>query len=113
MVVMVGLLAVGCTVPAAGPRLVPIAAAPAVGPATAAPATAAPATAAFTRPGVPDAPVRAIIGDIPLYPNTNADQRDGSVRHPECRSRTYVDYVRRVALNPSHQKDPPNWPRSA
>ena len=103
MVVMVGLLAVGCTVPAAGPRLVPIAAAPAVGP----------APAAFTRPGVPDAPVRAIIGDIPLYPNTNADQRDGSVRHPECRSRTYVDYVRRVALNPSHQKDPPNWPRSA
>lgn len=91
MVVMVGLLAVGCTVPAAGPRLVPIAAAPAVGP-----ATAAPATTTFTRPGVPDAPVRAIIGDIPLYPNTNADQRDGSVRHPECRSRTYVDYVRRV-----------------
>ena len=42
MVVMVGLLAVGCTVPAAGPRLVPIAAAPAVGPATAAPATVAP-----------------------------------------------------------------------
>ena len=75
----------GCTVPAEGPRLVPIAAAP---------ASVDPATATFTCPGVPEASVQAIIGYVLLFPDTSTDPQDGSIRHLECRGKMYTDNAR-------------------
>ena len=72
----------GCAVPAEGPRLVPIAAAP---------ASVDPATATFTCPGVPEASVQAIIGYVILFPDTSTDPQDGSIRHLECRGKMYTD----------------------
>lgn len=72
----------GCAVPAEGPRLVPIAAAP---------ASVDPATATFTCPGVPEASVQAIIGYVLLFPDTSTDPQDGSIRHLECRGKIYTD----------------------
>ena len=72
----------GCAVPAEGPRLVPIAAAP---------ASVDPATATFTCPGVPEASVQAIIGYVLLFPDTSTDPQDGSIRHLECRGKMYTD----------------------
>ena len=74
-----------CAVPAEGPRLVPIAAAP---------ASVDPATATFTCPGVPEASVQAIIGYVILFPDTSTDPQDGSIRHLEGYSGCVLGHFR-------------------
>ena len=87
--VAVAVALTGCAVPAEGPRLAPIAAAP---------ASVDPATATFTCPGVPEASVQAIIGYVLLFPDTSTDPQDGSIRHLECRGKMYPDNARTGTL---------------
>ena len=75
--VVVGLVVVlaGCAVRGADPALTPIAAAP---------ASVDPATTAFTCPGVPDASVKAVLGEVSLPPTIWKNDEDGTVRNLDC-----------------------------
>ncbi|WP_157066045.1 hypothetical protein [Actinomyces sp. oral taxon 414] len=75
--VVVGLVVVlaGCAVRGADPALTPIAAAP---------ASVDPATTAFTCPGVPDASVKAVLGEVSLPPTMWKNDEDGTVRNLDC-----------------------------